>query len=76
MAWQVQEAKQRFSEFVERAQREGPQIVTKHGKPVAVLVDFERYRSLTSDGADFKAFLRSVPAFEPPARDVARHVEL
>jgi prevent-host-death family protein len=76
MAWQVQEAKQRFSELVERARRDGPQIVTRHGRPVAVVVDFDSYRALSGDGDDFKAFLRRVPAFDPPARDIARHVEL
>ncbi|MBG0817621.1 type II toxin-antitoxin system prevent-host-death family antitoxin [Planomonospora sp. ID82291] len=34
-AWQVQEAKQRFSEVVRRATDEGPQIVTRHGEEVA-----------------------------------------
>jgi antitoxin Phd len=76
MPWQVQEAKQRFSELVERARSDGPQVVTKHGRPVAVVIDFDRYTALTSDGDEFKAFLRAVPAFDPPTRDAARPVEL
>ena len=36
--WQVQEAKNRFSEVIERALREGPQVVTRHGKPVVQVV--------------------------------------
>ena len=32
MPWQLQAAKQHFSELVERARREGPQVVTKHGR--------------------------------------------
>jgi prevent-host-death family protein len=31
-SWQVQEAKQRFSELVQRALDEGPQVVTRRGK--------------------------------------------
>ena len=31
-AWQVQEAKARFSEFLETSLTEGPQIVTKRGR--------------------------------------------
>lgn len=36
--WQVQEAKNRFSEVIERALQEGPQIVTRHGRPVVRVV--------------------------------------
>ncbi len=36
--WQLQEAKNRFSEVVDLALEEGPQVVTRHGKPVAVIV--------------------------------------
>lgn len=38
MAWQIQQAKNRFSELIERARHEGPQIVTRHGQPVAEVV--------------------------------------
>ena len=37
-AWQVQEAKARFSEFLETSLTEGPQVVTKRGVETAVLV--------------------------------------
>jgi antitoxin Phd len=36
--WQLQEAKNKFSNLVETAQRKGPQIVTKHGKEAVVVV--------------------------------------
>ena len=36
--WQVQEAKNHSSELIERALREGPQTVTRHGKPVVRVV--------------------------------------
>ncbi|HOB66785.1 type II toxin-antitoxin system Phd/YefM family antitoxin [Ottowia sp.] len=39
--WQVNEAKSRFSELLERAQREGPQTITRHGKPVARVVPLD-----------------------------------
>nr|BFE80969.1 hypothetical protein GCM10020093_035700 [Planobispora longispora] len=44
--WQVQEAKQRFSEVVRRAVSEGPQVVTRHGEEVAVVIDIAEYRRL------------------------------
>ena len=47
-SWSVQDAKNRFSEVVEAAQRK-PQTVTKHGKPAVVVVaadEYERLRKL------------------------------
>ena len=45
-AWQVQEAKARFSEFLETSLTEGPQIVTKRGVETAVLVSIDQWRRL------------------------------
>jgi prevent-host-death family protein len=61
MNWQVQEAKARFSEMVERALKEGPQTVTRHGKAVAVLVPAEEYRRLRTGGKSLKALLAAAP---------------
>jgi antitoxin Phd len=65
VAWQLQEAKQKFSELVRRAEREGPQVVTRHGEEVVVVVPAEEYRRLSEgDGEkrmDFKEFLMSAP---------------
>ena len=47
-SWSVQDAKNRFSEVVEAAQRK-PQTVTKHGKPAVVIVaagEYDRLRKL------------------------------
>jgi prevent-host-death family protein len=43
--WSVQDAKNRFSEFVEAARRT-PQTVTKHGKPAVVVIDVMEYERL------------------------------
>jgi len=61
MAWQLQEAKQRFSEVVQRALEEGPQVVTRRGVEVAVLLSSEDYQLLTGRRQDFKDFLLSGP---------------
>ena len=45
-AWQVQDAKARFSEFLEASLTEGPQIVTKRGVEAAVLVPIDQWRML------------------------------
>ncbi len=59
--WQLQEAKQRFSEVVRRAHDEGPQIVTRHGQDVAVIIDMDEYRQLKGREPDFKEFLLNGP---------------
>ncbi|MCL4466485.1 MAG: type II toxin-antitoxin system Phd/YefM family antitoxin [Chloroflexi bacterium] len=64
MRWQVQEAKQKFSELVQRAVEEGPQVVTRHGEGVAVVVSIDEYRRLTGDKPDFAKFLLSAPDWE------------
>ncbi len=44
--WQLQDAKSRFSELVETAARKGAQTITRHGRPVAVVVSAEAYAQL------------------------------
>jgi prevent-host-death family protein len=61
MRWQLQEAKQRFSEVVRQAHEHGPQVVTRHGEEVAVVVSMEDYRRLAGNRSDFKDFLLSGP---------------
>jgi prevent-host-death family protein len=62
--WSVQDAKNRFSEVVEAAQRK-PQTVTKHGKPAVVVVaadDYERLRHLErSQAPSFAQLLLAIP---------------
>jgi len=78
--WQVQEAKQRFSEVVRSARSDGPQFVTKHGAEVAVVLDIREYRRLQGGARDFKEFLRAGPELEEldlrRSRDLARPVDL
>lgn len=49
-AWQVQEAKARFSEFLDAALKKGPQVVTRRGVEAAVLVPMEEWRRLQREG--------------------------
>ncbi len=44
--WQLQTAKAKFSEVVELCAEEGPQTITKHGRPVAHLVSHHDYELL------------------------------
>jgi len=61
MHWQVQEAKQRFSEVLRAAESGEPQIVTKHGEEVAVVIDIAEYRRLRRDQVGLMDYLRADP---------------
>ncbi|BEL08917.1 hypothetical protein Q0Z83_071080 [Actinoplanes sichuanensis] len=61
MHWQVQEAKQRFSEVLRAAEAGEAQIVTKHGEEVAVLIDIAEYRRLRGEQVGLMAYLRADP---------------
>ena len=41
--WQIQDAKQRFSEMIRAVLSEGPQVITRHGEDVAVVVNIGEY---------------------------------
>jgi len=65
--WQVQQAKAHLSELIEEAQRNGPQIITKHGSETAVLISIAEYRSLASPDVKTKSlrdYLMTGPKFE------------
>jgi prevent-host-death family protein len=49
MKWQVQEAKARFSEFLDATLRKGPQIVTRRGVETAVLVPIDEWKRLQGE---------------------------
>ena len=59
MAWQIQEAKQKFSALVDQAIAEGPQTVSRRGKDVVIVISVEDYERMTRDREDFKEFLPS-----------------
>lgn len=44
--WQVQDAKARFSEFLDAALNDGPQTVTRRGVEMAVLVPIAEWQRL------------------------------
>lgn len=45
-SWQVQDAKARFSEFLNASIKKGPQVVTRRGVDTAVLVTIEEWQRL------------------------------
>lgn len=59
--WQLQTAKNRLSELVDRAGREGPQVITRHGKEAAVVLSFEAYQALTCPPVGLAEFFAASP---------------
>ena len=60
--WQIQTAKALFSELVKQAAEDGPQEITLHGKPVAVVLSREAFERLSGGGApSLVEFMRRSP---------------
>jgi prevent-host-death family protein len=62
-AWQMQEAKARLSELIKRAQQDGPQDITSHGKSVAVVLSRTEFDRLTGGQESFVEFMRRSPLY-------------
>ena len=60
-SWQLQEAKNHFSEVVERAIKDGAQTVTKHGKPAVMIISVEDYQKTISPRKSLIQLLRECP---------------
>ena len=61
--WQLQEAKARLSELVERAQKT-PQEITVHGKPVAVVVSRATFETLSQGKGSLLEFMQQSPLYD------------
>jgi len=59
--WQLQEAKNKFSELVEKARNEGPQIVTRHGKESVVILSVEEYQKIVKPESNLFQFMQNSP---------------
>ncbi len=61
--WQLQSAKARFSEVVKHAADDGPQEITVHGRPVAVVMSRELFDRLSGNQSSLVDFMRSSPLY-------------
>lgn len=59
--WQLQEAKNKFSNLVDKARHDGPQVVTKHGKESVVIIAIEDYQKLNKPTSDLISFFNKSP---------------
>lgn len=61
--WQLQEAKARLSEVIKKAKKEGPQSITVHGSPAAVVISSKEYERLKHPRGSFVEFMRQSPLY-------------
>ncbi|HKG82489.1 MAG TPA: type II toxin-antitoxin system Phd/YefM family antitoxin [Beijerinckiaceae bacterium] len=64
MEWQLQDAKNRFSELVQRARQEGPQVVTLRGRRAAVVLSAEAYDALLRERPSLVDHLLAGPSWD------------
>ena len=79
--WQLQDAKNKFSKLVDKAQHSGPQVVTKHGKDTVVVISVDEYKKLTKPKKNLVNFLQSSPLAKEQLdlernKDIPRDIEL
>ncbi len=59
--WQLQEAKNRFSQVVNEALARGPQVVSRRGEEVVVIISKEEYGRLKKSQSSLLEFFRQSP---------------
>ena len=59
--WQLQDAKNKFSNLVDKAQNFGPQIVTKHGEEAVVVLSISEYKKLVKPKINIIKFFQKSP---------------
>jgi prevent-host-death family protein len=59
--WTVAEAKAKFSKLIDRAQSDGPQVVTRHGRTAVVVVAAEEWERKTKRAGTLADFFAASP---------------
>jgi antitoxin Phd len=79
--WQLQDAKSKFSNLVDKAQHIGPQIVTKNGKVAVVVLSIDEYKKLIKPKTNLVNFFQSSPLAKEDldltrSKEIPRDIEL
>ena len=62
--WQLQDAKNKFSEVINLALSKGPQLITRRGEKTAVLLSYVEYEKLCKAQGKLSDFFRASPLAE------------
>ena len=79
--WQLQEAKSKFSQLVDKAMQHEPQIVTKHGDEAVVVLSIDDYKKMIAPELSLIEFFKQSPLANielelERSKDVPRVIEL
>ncbi len=80
-AWQLQEAKAKFSKVINEAIQHGPQIITKHGVEKVLLISIDDYNKIKKPKQKLSGFfnnspLKNVDLDITRSKDLPREIEL
>lgn len=59
--WQIQDAKNKLSEVIARALKQGPQLITRHGEKTVVVVSYAEYEKLRKSQGKLSEFFKASP---------------
>lgn len=59
--WQIQDAKNKLSEVITLALKQGPQLITKHGEKTAVVISYSEYEKLRKSQGKLSEFFSTSP---------------
>jgi prevent-host-death family protein len=77
-SWPVQDAKSQFSHVIELAQTEGPQMITRHGKPAVVLVsakDFQKRERNKENALEFFSRFKGLGPYLRRSKELPRKID-
>jgi prevent-host-death family protein len=78
--WTVAQAKAKFSEVIARAESDGPQTITRHGRTTAVVVGAKEWQRKTKRVGTLADFFRNSPlrgsGLKLPRRTPPRKINL
>lgn len=59
--WQIQDAKNKLSEVITLALKQGPQLITKHGEKTAVVISYIEYEKMRKSQGKLSDFFSTSP---------------
>ncbi len=60
-SWQLQEAKNKLSQVIEEALHQGPQLITRRGAEVAIVLSYAEYQRIAASQEKLSTFFRHSP---------------
>lgn len=59
--WQIQDAKNKLSEVITLALKQGPQLITKYGEKAVVVISYSEYEKLKKSKGKLSEFFSTSP---------------